>query len=265
MCEEFGYDRIRCTVTRIWIAVIAIDVIGLSYRPDPIVMLSMGTSIVVPIAYSYGMRLKARRYLALLALTCVFTIPFLTGWSAGRALGGDQLHGSDIAPVIIMMVLFIAGLGGIKDITDVIGDERVGYRSLWVALVIARRTTLLIAVAAAPYVAIIIAVAGGWLPSRFLFVVPWVLIGVPLALLSAVSDHGQRLMVRELFYHFWFALSSTTLFLFYPRGVTLACLVAIAMYWTYASQMLHWSDGLKLSTLSTAGRLLEATVKGRHG
>jgi 4-hydroxybenzoate polyprenyltransferase len=266
LCAEVGYETLRAIATRIWAVVAVVDAMALAVRPDPALALFVVLSMALPVAYSFGLRFKARRYLALAALTAVFGLPFLSGWAVGGVIMGERLPLLEVAPIVALMTFFIASLAGIKDITDVPGDERVGYRSLWVALVRIRRLTVVTAIVVSPYAVVIAGVAGRLLPPRFLWLLVLAPVGLGLALSStANADRRQQQAVRELLYHFWFGLSGTVLFLFYPTAATAQTLAWATAYWLVASQYLHWSDGFRAWKVEAAGRLLwHALAPGGH-
>jgi 4-hydroxybenzoate polyprenyltransferase len=215
----------------------------------------------MPAAYSFGIRLKARRYLALPALTLVFGLPFLAGWAVGGAITGERLPALEVGPIVVLMTLLIASLAGIKDITDVPGDERVGYRSLWMSIVRSRRRALVVALILMPYVAVASAVALDILPDRFIWLPALAPIGLVLALgCTAVAESRHEQAVRELLYHFWFLLSGAALYLFYPAASTLVALLGAAAYWLVASQFLHWSDGLRSWKVRAAADLFWVAI-----
>jgi len=201
--------------------------------------------------YSYGVRFKEKRYLSLLALTFPFAGPFLVGWFVYHPI----LESPDSFPVLVgrvvpfvtVMGLLIGSIASAKDITDISGDEMVGYLSFAVSLIRKNAVSVILGMVSIPFLAIVLLVSSGLLPSRFfclLFFMPVSLLGA-LCINAAIVER-ELMAVKEAVYHYWFVLLAVALYLYLPASSTLWVICATAVYWFICSQYLHWTDGIRI-------------------
>jgi 4-hydroxybenzoate polyprenyltransferase len=261
LCEVVGYESIKWAAFAIWMLIAAIYVGWLYLFPNPVLAALLWSGLIVGVCYSFLIRFKARRYLSLLVLTFPFGGPFLIGWAATHGSWSMSELLSDLfgrlSPFLLVVGLFFIGHAGIKDITDIAGDEHVGYRSLWVSLVRSRATLTIRLFVSLWFIACMAFVALGGLPIRFV-----ALAGLwPLSLLFATAASravmaADREAVRELFYHYWFLFMCVALYLLVPGLPALLSIMGTATYWILSSQRLHWTGGITLDGLQRAASLI---------
>jgi 4-hydroxybenzoate polyprenyltransferase len=261
LCEVVGYESIKWAAIAIWVLIAAIYVGWLYLFPNPVLAALLWSGLIVGVCYSFLVRFKARRYLSLLVLTFPFGGPFLIGWAAAHGSWSMSELLSDLfgrlAPFLIVVGLFFAGHAGIKDITDIAGDEHVGYRSLWISLIRRRATLTIRLLVSIWFITCMGFVAVGGLPTRFV-----VLAGLwPLSLMFATAASRavmttDRGAVRELFYHYWLLFMSVALYLLVPGLAALLSISGAAAYWILTSQSLHWTDGITLGGFQRVASLI---------
>jgi 4-hydroxybenzoate polyprenyltransferase len=261
LCDQIGFSQIKKLCVLIWSTLFAVDLIWIWLRPNLNLAILLLLGLLAGVNYSYGLRFKNKKYLSLFALTFPFGGPFLIGWSAYNPLPAasdtflELIHRG--GPVVLVLGFFIASLAGVKDITDVPGDEQVGYQSLWVSLVRNHSTALIFLVVATPFMILSFLLLTEMLPLRFavlllVFPLSWSLaLCVRLARTSA-----QQQALREILYHYWFCFLCLALFLYVPTVAAAATILGVAAYWIVTSQYLHWSNGLRLWKVQTISILL---------
>jgi 4-hydroxybenzoate polyprenyltransferase len=266
LCETVGFETIKRLAIAIWI-VIALMYVGWLYLfPNPVLAMLLWSGLFFGVCYSFLFRFKARRYLALVVLTFPFGGPFIIGWAATHGNlspteGLVDLIGR-LGPFLLVLGCFFIGHAGIKDITDIAGDERVGYRSLWVALVRSRANLTIRILVSVWFVACLIFIAAGWLPTRFV-----VLAGLwPLSLMfSGIASRAElrvdREAVRELFYHYWFLFLCVALYLLVPGWPAFWSIMGTAAYWILTSQYLHWTNGITFDGVQRIAWLISSPAR----
>ncbi|HJQ31321.1 MAG TPA: UbiA family prenyltransferase [Pyrinomonadaceae bacterium] len=249
-CEAVGFDRIKLISLLVWLTIVACDVAWVYTRPNPFLAALLVMGIMAGVGYSYGIRFKRKRYLSLLALTFPFGGPFLIGWASSGVIpadGAGAFAGLLRASGALLLVVgaFIGTLAGVKDITDIEGDDRVGYDSLWVSLIRRHATRVIFVMISLPFFITLVLVGARLLPPRFLALLLFMPVSLALTLcVRAAKENEQRQAVREALYHYWFVFLSAALFLYWPRGETLLVIMGSGVYWVLTTQYLHWSDGV---------------------
>jgi 4-hydroxybenzoate polyprenyltransferase len=261
LCDKVGFSLIQKLSIIIWSIIIIVDIVWLLRYPNPNLAVLLILGLLAGINYSYGMRFKTKRYLSLFALTFPFGGPFLIGWSVYNPLPAAAENLTALVyrggPVIFLIGIFIASLAGVKDITDVSGDERVGYQSLWVSLVRQHATKIIICIVTAPFLCLLLMLYTQVLPLRFAGLLIFMPVSLILAFCVSVArenEHQQAL--RELFYHYWFVFLSSALFLYVFTEAAFWTIFGTSCYWIFTSQYLHWSSGIRLWKLKVVTSLI---------
>jgi 4-hydroxybenzoate polyprenyltransferase len=257
LCEELGYPTIRRVAIGSNVLVLAFYLAWFAEWRRPQLFAVQLISWLVMWNYSVGLRFKARRLGVLVALTGTFILPFLCGWMIYGEL-------AQVPPILLVMLVFVFSLSGIKDITDVEGDAKRGYRSFFVDLASRRSALRLLLLLGSPYLFTVALVALGLAPVRFLGLVGF----APLSLLFASLVRGartdsERTAVREWTYHFWFIFLLGLLMLVHPTAETGAVLGGTAAFWVLATRRLHWAVGLRADQAADAGRILSRAFSAR--
>ncbi len=250
LCEEVGYANVRRMAILCNVLVLAFYLAWFAEWRRPQLFAVQIVSWLVMWNYSVGLRFKAFRLGVLVALTGTFILPFLCGWM----VYGELRHAP---PILLVMLVFVFSLSGIKDITDVEGDARRGYRSLFLEIAGGRSALKLLLLLGSPYLFTVALVALGLAPVRFLALAVF----APLSLLFASLVRGartdsERTAVREWTYHFWFLFLLGLLLLVHPTAQVAAVLAGIAAFWILATRRLHWAVGLRADQAAEVGRIL---------
>jgi 4-hydroxybenzoate polyprenyltransferase len=269
LCEAVGWERLERIQLALWVLVAACAAAWLALAPNALLALLLAGGAGFGLAYSRGPRLARHRALVFVVLSGTFVGPFCLGFAAGAPLGGGsgasfgQL-GSFVA-LFWVMTLFITCLAGVKDITDRAGDEAIGYRSAFLALVERHGTAALVVLATIPFAALCAFVAAGSLVPRALALLAFLpaSIVVGLAVRGAGGRAADQLLVREALYQLWLAFTTATLLACFPSAFLLAALAGTWAWWVLASRYLHWGPAPRLGD---ARRVLAlARGRGRHG
>jgi 4-hydroxybenzoate polyprenyltransferase len=252
LCECVGWHELRLVQLFLWCAVLAIDVAWLVLAGNLLFGLLLALSFCIGVAYSRGPRLARTRYIGLLTFNLVFCGIFIMGWSVGNPFSRsssvwlNQL--ASFGPLLVIVGLFIVTLIGVKDLTDRAGDLHIGYQSLFVDLLERRRTTVMRCMVACPFVLILASVSLGMLPARLAALIGFAPIS---AIVVEAIPHAQtrtdRLLVREVFYHYWLVFSSASLLLLLPGKALALAVAGASCYWVITSRWLHWSERLRIS------------------
>src|SRR5689334_19622480 len=255
LCAAVGWRRLARVQLALWALVVAAACAWVALDPNALLALLLLSGAGFGLAYSRGPRLARHRALVFVVLSGTFVGPFCLGFAAGDPLGAasdaDFAALGRFVPLFWVMTFFISSLAGVKDITDRVGDEAIGYRSAFVAFAGRHGALALTALAAVPFAALCAFVAVGSLPPRALAL----LVFFPLSAIVALAVRGARerpddqLLVRETLYHHWLAFTSATLLVLFPSAALLTALTAAWLWWLAASQLLHWSAPLRLRDL----------------
>ncbi|MEV2214935.1 UbiA family prenyltransferase [Streptomyces sp. NPDC050997] len=261
LCEEFGWSRLTAVAVLSWGVFVLIGAALTWWHPGLGLPALLLVDIGVAIGYSIGPAFKRHRVLSLLALTAPLITPLLTGWAV---YGGRDVLLSPVLPAVSVLAAFSLGLSGIKDITDVEGDRRLGYSSLWLALARIGRGAAVYAFIGAPFLLLALYVALGHLPASALASLPLVVVSV-LVVAAASRAHAapDREAAREVMHQYTFYFLALCLLACAPTRATAVAVTAGVAYWLVASKALHWSGGLTLTQLRRWVRLLipASTVK----
>jgi 4-hydroxybenzoate polyprenyltransferase len=254
LCEQIGFRRIKTIVSLIWLALMLVWIGWIALERNLILGFNLCMGFLTALNYSYGLRLKARKYLMGFGMIVTFGGPFVTGWSTAymnfRVAGAldDLIH--HVAPFLLVVDLFILSVAGIKDITDRKGDEQIGYRGLLVSLVTRGSVVVVLLLLLFPFLVTYLLIHLAILPARFLYLLAVLPVSLLLNLLLFLGhEDRQRRAVRELTYYYWLAFISLALFLYDSTRTTELSILGSWAYWILASQYLHWSGGLRMNTL----------------
>lgn len=251
LCEAVGWRLLARVQFALWGAVVVGTFTWLALAPNALLALLIVAGAGFGLAYSRGPRLARHRVLVFVVLSGTFVGPFCLGFAAGDPFGDASTAGfaqlGRFVPLFWVLTFFISSLAGVKDITDRVGDEAIGYRSAFVAFAERHGTAALTALAAVPFVALTAFVAAGSLPARAL----WLLALFPLSVAIALAVRGahdrpaDQLLVREALYHHWLAFTTATLLVCFPSLGLAAALAVAWVWWIGASRYLHWSTSLR--------------------
>lgn len=242
LAQRVGWDALARLVrglTVVYLLLWLAMVIAVPLEPLPAVMLLI--ILVLKIAYSFGPRLKPKRGIATLLLGTVSGAMLFIGWT-GVSLGAFTEAGT----AALVLWAFGASLCGSKDVPNLEGDLRAGYRSIYWDIVGSRQPLVrAIAVMARPYVALAVAAAvtealgepPGW---RLL----WCLVVFPVGVLLATAIVGaqtqrERDLVREYGYLYWLLSMGVVLVCSVPTAYTVAVALGGFAYFLVASYALH--------------------------
>ncbi|WP_033196033.1 UbiA family prenyltransferase, partial [Streptomyces xiaopingdaonensis] len=261
LCEEFGWDRLLRVTVASWIVFVLVGAALVWVHPGAELVAILLVDIGVAVGYSVGPAFKRHRVLSLLALTAPLVTPLLTGWAVHAAT--DTLL-SPVLPAAAVLAAFSLGLSGIKDITDVAGDRRLNYSSLWLRLVALRRGAAVYAMIGTPFVLLLLFAVRGALPWTVTVLLPLVAVS---ALVVAAAGRAaaalDREAAREVMHQYTFYFLVLVLLTATPGAGTAAATAAAVVHWAVASKQLHWSGGLTKAHLRRWSRLLArpSTVK----
>ncbi len=239
--ERVGWDRLAVLVRwlvvgylALWLAMVV--VVGLQALPAVMWLIFL----VLKIAYSFGPRLKPKRHTATLLLGTVSGAMLFVGWQ-----GTDSAGFLDASCAALLLWAFGASLCGSKDVPNVDGDLRAGYRSIYWDIVERHRPLRhALVVVSRPYglvvaAAVVTAVIGGpgaWLLCCLLL---WPL-GWRLAVLVVrAQSPEERAFVREYGYLYWLVTMGAILVCFVPTGSTVACALGAIAYFVVAGHVVH--------------------------
>jgi 4-hydroxybenzoate polyprenyltransferase len=255
LCELVGWRLLARVQLVLWGLVGLGTAIWLALDPNALRALLIAAGAGFGIAYSRGPRLARHRALVFVVLSGTFVGPFCLGFAAGDpaagASGATFAQLGRFVPLFWVMTLFISSLAGVKDITDRVGDEAIGYRSAFVAFAERHGTAALTALATVPFAALAAFVAAGTLPPRALALLSFLPLSVVvmLAVRGAHDCPTDQLLVREALYHHWLAFTTATLLVLFPSAGLAAALAGAWLWWIVASRRLHWAASLRLADL----------------
>lgn len=245
LCEQIGYGRMRVIAYSGYVLLILLGGVWIAWVPTVLVILLLLLSDFIVYNYSLGLRLSRRRYGSVVVLAFPFVGPFAGGWAmAHRVLNATAWHefvGHSL-PVLITGGLMLASLSWVKDVTDMIGDRLIGFRSGWVALVRGKVAVIGAIIASVPFGVLAILVALGGLPLRYLVMLGFLPVAILLAngtRLAAAST--EQMAVRELFYNYWMVALAVLAMLTIGAAAGVVVAVASFLYWRLATAFLHWT------------------------
>lgn len=247
LCEEFGWGRMAAVAVASWLVFVLIGVVIVGTHPGYALPAILLVDIGVAIGYSVGPAFKRHRVLALLALTAPLITPLITGW----AVHGDASHfRAPVLPMVVVLAAFSLGLSGIKDITDVKGDAKLDYRSLWLVLVRLRRGIAVYAMAGSPVLLVVVFALFGALPPVATAVVPLAVLSAFVVVAAARADAPEdRAAAREVMHQHTFFFLMLFLLAAVPTRATVVAVIVSAAFWIVSSKSLHWSGGLTKARL----------------
>jgi 4-hydroxybenzoate polyprenyltransferase len=158
----------------------------------------------------------------------------------------------------------MASLIGVKDITDITGDAKIGYRSLWVSIVYNHAAWVIVSLVTGPFLVLALLVLVGALPFRFIALTLFWPVAIAFVRCSALAtEASQQQAIREFFYHFWFACQLVGFVLYVPSLPMYVVAAAATTYWLCTSQRLHWSGGIRVWKARALLALLRLSVQSR--
>lgn len=260
LCEQVGWGRVRIVALAAWALVGILDVGALSVRRSVPLAVLLVLGVVAAVGYSYGLRLGRRGYVSLFVLTFPFGGTFMIGWTlAHPILDAPALR--DLVflagPLLVVAAASLATLAGVKDLTDVAGDEAAGYHSAWIRFLRTHRAPVVFAVVSAPYLLLVLLLAAGAVPAR-----DWAVLALLPAVLALARcftrsrSHTEHMAAREVFYLYWLALESVAMWCYAPQAQTVVAAGAAAVWWLLATRYLHWHAGIDRALLAAVRRLL---------
>lgn len=268
MCAQVGWRTIQRVEIVSWCGVVAFNVLWLYLNSNVLLAVLAVGGVVAGIGYSRGPRLSRARYIGFVLLNLVFAGVFMFGWAAGapfsRAGGPDWHQLTSFAPVAVIVSSFVVSFAGIKDLTDRRGDLAIGYRSPFVDMLERGQTGWLKAIACIPFAFTLIFTVAGLLPLRFIVLLAFVPVSVVVVeTILRAQEPRERMVVREIFYNYWFAFSSAALLLLIPRLDLLLAVGVSFAYWVLATRWLHW---VEFVTIAEFKRLMyTVTTRRRPG
>ncbi|QKW07490.1 UbiA family prenyltransferase [Streptomyces sp. NA04227] len=247
LVQEFGWGRMKAACVIAWLVFAAGGAVMLWQEPSPVLAAVLVLDVFIAICYSIGPAFKRRRVLSVIALITPLIMPMVTGWAVHGDL--DSLL-SPTLPAAAVLAAFSVGLSGIKDITDVEGDEKLDYSSLWIALMGSRSGARVYALVGAPFVVLTAFTSFGQLPWQALLVFPLVAVSTLVVVAAAKADEPEdRGAAREVMHQYTFYFLVLFLAAAVPGTATALVAVIGIGYWLFASRLLHWSGGLTLRHL----------------
>jgi 4-hydroxybenzoate polyprenyltransferase len=245
LCAQVGWQWLRRIEVVGWCTVVVFDMLWLRMDFNIVLVALLAAGFAFGIGYSRGPRFARARYIGLVVLNLVFGGVFLLGWAAAAPFaqpdGPPWRQLASFAPLAVIVGVFVVTLAGIKDITDRCGDLTVGYSSPFVDMLERQQAAWLKAIITTPFLLVLGFTLGGLLPLRLLALLTFAPLSALVvdAVLHADTTREQ-MVVRELFYNYWFIFSSTALLLFIPRAALLYAAIGALVYWTITTRWLHW-------------------------
>lgn len=262
LCEQVGFTRLRQLSLGVWTAVAVLDMIALISSRSAVLAILLLLSGLSGVMYSFGLRIARNRFLAPLFLSFHFGGTFSVGWVAashGLDTTAWRHFVSDGLPFGVVSCATLIGLSGVKDITDVAGDESIGYRSLWVALARKHRQWLSWVLISITFVLTTVFVIARIYPPRFLTSLALIPIAVLLCTsIMRASNAAENSATREFFYQYWMLYLAVTVALYTPNPATFTVVGCALVYWVVTTQYLHWTGGVRRPDLTAIARLVRS-------
>lgn len=258
MALSFGVRALRPLIVSLWLVVavwsmaLALTMNSTSQRVTAVVVLSI--NIAIGIGYSIGRFAKRRPKFALLLLSATTVMPLITGIVAGNG----TLTGSALVVVAAGAVLLgtsSLAIAGAKDLTDIVGDRLIGYRSPWLKIIESGAGRNALALLAVQLIAAgVIAVAGGSVFALLTIAV------VPLELTVVLLANRSRSMadfiaVREFMYVVTLGNVALTGIAIVGTAEYLAMVAACVLAWIVLSRFGHWHRHFSWSVLGRIATL----------
>ncbi|MEU6733211.1 UbiA family prenyltransferase [Streptomyces physcomitrii] len=242
LCEEFGWRRLAVVAWLSWACFLLMGLVLFLTGPTTALPVMLLVDVALAVGYSIGPALKRHPVLAPLMLITPLVNPMLTGWATEA--DPDTLW-SPVLPAAAVLAAFTLGLSGIKDITDVEGDRRLGYSSLWLSLMRLWRGTAVYVLTGAPFALLTVFALTGALPMTALTLLPAVVVSVLVVSVAGRAVRtADREAAREVMHQYTFYFLLLVLLVAVPGAPTVWAVAAAVCHWLAASRTLHWSDGL---------------------
>jgi 4-hydroxybenzoate polyprenyltransferase len=241
LCEHVGYHRLERLVQFLVLVYLALLTwMAVSLHIHILALILWVGFLLIKLAYSFGPRLKPKRFSATVLLGGVSGGMLLLGWLGG---GAHDL----LTPIFAGVLMWAMGLSllGSKDAPNVEGDAVIGYRSVYRdlmegssplgrALFVVTRPYIL-ALLLAPLSAV---VGGPGLRFAWCLAAYPAAIGFATILVNADSFSG-RSIVREAGYVYWIIFMDVVLLAVLPDRQTIVICLAALLWYFAASRFLH--------------------------
>jgi 4-hydroxybenzoate polyprenyltransferase len=236
LCAGVGYRRLRRTVADavaiyllLLAAMVATGAIGV------LALALWLLFLLLKLSYSFGPRLKPRRFSATGLLGGLSAGMFAAGWA------GSGLHSIRTGLVAVSLLWAMgATLSGSKDVPNLEGDLSIGYRSVyWEVLSSRRPLARALSKASLPFLLVLAYAAGGfprqilWCLAAYPFTVAFTLV------LVRARTAQERSLVRECGYLYWLIFMGAALLALFPAASTLAIALGGLLWYIAASLLAH--------------------------
>lgn len=247
LCRLVGFPTLERIAWFSFAILVSYSVGWFVLNPSPYLAFLLVASVIIAVTYSYapgGVRpLKRSRWLSSVLLTIPTVGPFLTAYFGTAEKGPSELVGTPLAFLVVAFLVLLVATGA-KDVTDLAGDELIGYRSLWVDVVTTRNVSTVMAAAFPPVVLLVLSLYGP-LPARLSLFAPVVFATLVLLAFrsrTVLSRQGRGgVSVRSLSSHLQLLLVAVIgLLSFWSPGL-LAAVGATVVFWFVADRWLYWS------------------------
>lgn len=241
LCATVGHAallRLTATLALTYLAFVGAMAVWL-HVVAPAILLWLAY-LAAKLAYSFGPRLKPRRGSATMLLGAVSGAMFFVGWI------GTGLEQTPVAVAgAVLLWTMGASLCGSKDVPDLDGDARIGYRSIYRDVMdSAKPLRRVLAVTSRPYL-VVLAIAvvplGAGAPAARVL---WCLAAYPCAVAFALvlvraRTATERSLVRECGYLYWLVFMDLVLLSFVPQPATAAAAAAGLAWYLAMSRLAH--------------------------
>ncbi|MFI1918380.1 UbiA family prenyltransferase [Nocardia sp. NPDC020380] len=263
MALTFGVRTLRRLAIALWVAVSAWSIaLALTVTQQRVALAAVLTiNIAIGIGYSIGRFAKRRPRFALLLLSATTVLPMVTGAIAGdTAVTGRHLVAL-VAGVVLLGTSSLA-IAGAKDLTDIVGDRLIGYRSPWVQVMSSgagRNAVALLAIQLAAAGVIAVAADSAWAP---------VVLGViPLESAVVLFAHRSRTMadfvaVREFMYLVSLGNVVLTAMAIVGTADYVAVVAGCVLAWVALSRFGHWHRHFSWTVLVRISSLARGVPAG---
>lgn len=241
LCRGVGWERLGLLLqgsTVVYCGLLLTMALAVPLEPLPAFMwLSF---VVLAIAYSFGPRLKPKRYSATLLLGTIAAAKLFVGWC-----GTSMSDFTEVASASLLLWAFGASLGGSKDVPNLEGDLSIGYRSVyWKIIETSRPFRHALGIILRPYVVLVATVVFTALTTgpglRLLWGLTLLPAGAGLAILIVKARSPLvRAVVREYGYLYSLATTGAVLLCFVPTLETVAYVAGGITYFLLAGFLLH--------------------------
>jgi hypothetical protein len=240
LCRRVGYGRLAVVAVGAGGAYVALVSVMLALSKLTLALYLVAlVGVGLTVNYSVGVRVKTRSYASVVLMGAYQAAFLLAGWMYGHTNGDGSAREAALCSALLLG--FGVTLVGWKDLPSLEGDARVGYTSLYWRVVAGRHAVARARmVLALPLLGIVVLVAAGLLPARYLLL----LLLSPLALAAATviaraRTLTERQAAREFGTMYLLASMNAGLVVLYPRLVTVAIVLAGSASYVLFGTTLH--------------------------